>query len=177
MKGSEEFNNKDDLQKKIKPDDQYFLPIPLESQQHEVSTEDTREVKTSESGRNLEGNSRCVSVDTILITPGGRNKKKMFKGKSELVKFRCTIYEKKLLKIKAKHSGITISDYCRRAVFEKEIKERLSDDHIEIYKTLLKFHNNFKSIGNMFRRKDPKLTKEVYALANTIKAKLKNLKG
>ena len=55
-------------------------------------------------------------------------------------------------------------------LLEKEIKERLSDDHIEIYKTLHKFHNNFKSIGNMYRKKNPKLTREVYGLANLIKA-------
>jgi len=121
-------------------------------------------------------NSRCVPVGTILITPDGRNEKKeRFKGKSEWIKFRCSIYEKKLLKIKAKHSGLTLSEFCRRAVYEKEIKERLSDDHIEIYKTLVKFHNNFKSIGNMFSKKDPKLTREVYALANAIKTHLQNL--
>lgn len=121
-------------------------------------------------------NSRCVPVGTILITPDGRNEKKeRFKGKSEWIKFRCSIYEKKLLKIKAKHSGLTLSEFCRRAVYEKEIKERLSDDHIAIYKTLVKFHNNFKSIGNMFSKKDPKLTREVYALANAIKMHLQNL--
>jgi hypothetical protein len=115
-------------------------------------------------------------VGTILITPDGRNEKKeRFKGKSEWIKFRCSIYEKKLLKIKAKQSGLTLSEFCRRAVYEKEIKERLSDDHIAIYKTLVKFHNNFKSIGNMFSKKDPKLTREVYALANAIKTHLQNL--
>lgn len=126
---------------------------------------------------NLEGNSRCVPVGTILISPDGRNEKKeRFKGKSECIKFRCSIYEKKLLKIKAKNSGLTISEFCRRAAYEKEIKERLSEDLIEIYKTLVKFHNNFKWIGNMFRKKDPKLAKEVYQLANEIKDHLKKVK-
>lgn len=124
-----------------------------------------------------ESNSRCVPVGTILITPDGRNEKKeRFKGKSDCVKFRCSIYEKKMLKIKAKNSGLTISEFCRRAAFEKEIKERLSEDLIENYKTLVKFHNNFKSIGNMFRKKDPKLTKEVYKLAHEIKNHLQKVK-
>ena len=126
----------------------------------------------------LEGNARCVPVGTILIAPGGRNEKKeRFKGKSEWIKFRCSIYEKKMLRIKAKQSGLTLSEFCRKAVYEKEIKERLSDDHIEIYKTLHKFHNNFKSIGNMYRKKNPKLTREVYGLANLIKAHLEKLRG
>ncbi|WP_232228851.1 mobilization protein MbpA [Salegentibacter sp. T436] len=126
----------------------------------------------------LEGNARCVPVGTILIAPGGRNEKKeRFKGKSQWIKFRCSIYEKKMLRVKAKQSGLTLSEFCRKAIYKKGIKERLSDDHIEIYKTLHKFHNNFKSIGNMYRKKDPKLTREVYDLANLIKAHLEKLKG
>ncbi|SDS74869.1 hypothetical protein SAMN04487764_2961 [Gillisia sp. Hel1_33_143] len=140
----------------------------------EITEQNEKELSISTT--NLESNSRCVPVGTILISPDGRNEKKRFKGKSDCIKFRCSIYEKKLLKIKAKNSGLTISEFCRRAVFEKEIKERLSEDLIEIYKTLVKFHNNFKSIGNMFRKKDPKLTKEVYQLANEIKNHLKNVK-
>lgn len=123
-----------------------------------------------------ESNSRCVSVDTILIAPGGRNKKKeSFKGKTALVKFRCSRYQKKLLLIKAKHSGLSLSEFCRRASFEKNIKERLSEEHIEIFKMLTKYHNNFKSIGNMFRKKDPRLSKSVYQLADEIKLQLKKL--
>ncbi len=124
----------------------------------------------------LEGNARCVPVGTILITPDGRNEKKeRFKGKSEFIKFRCSMYEKKMLRIRAKESGLTLSEFCRRAIYEKEIKERLSDDQIVIYKTLLKYHNNFKAIGNMFRKRDPTLRNAVYNLADEIKKHLKNL--
>ncbi len=121
------------------------------------------------------GNSRCVSVDTILIAPDGRNEKKRFKGKSNLVKFRCTAFEKKLLLIKAKKSGLTMSEYCRRSAFGLDITERLSDDQIAIYKTLLQFHNNFKWIGNMFRNKDPHLSSAVYKLAEEIKSHLQKI--
>ena len=83
----------------------------------------------------LEGNARCVPVGTILITPDGRNEKKeRFKGKSEFIKFRCSIYEKKMLYIRGKQSGLSLSEFCRRAIYEKEIKERLSDEQIDIYK-------------------------------------------
>jgi hypothetical protein len=119
---------------------------------------------------------RCVSVDTKMIAPGGRKKKKMFKAKRELVKFRCSVYEKKLLLVKAKRSGLSLSEYCRQVAGEKDIKERLSDDHLEIYKSLVRFHNNFKSIGNMFRKKDPGLSKAVYTLANEIKIHLQKIK-
>ena len=118
-------------------------------------------------------NSRCVSVDTFLFAPHGRKEKRVFKGKGDLVKFRCSVYEKKLLKVKAKRSGLTLSEYIRRSLFEKEITERFTDEHIELYKMLIKYHNNFKSIGNMYKKRNPKLTQEVYDLANEIKAHLK----
>ena len=75
--------------------------------------------------------------------------------------------------IKASSSGLSLSEYIRRAVFEKEITERFKEEHIEIYKMLLKYHNNFKSIGNMYRKRNPKLTETVYELANEIKSHLK----
>jgi hypothetical protein len=113
-------------------------------------------------------------VDTFLFAPLGRKeKKRVFKGKSDLVKFRCSVYEKKLLKIKATSCGLTLSEYMRRSLFEKEISERFMEEHISIYKMLIKYHNNFKSIGNMYRKRNPKLTQEVYDLANEIKTHLK----
>ncbi|XMO88042.1 hypothetical protein AAFN75_07050 [Algibacter sp. AS12] len=88
-------------------------------------------------------NSRCVSVDTFLFAPLGRKeKKRVFKGKSDLVKFRCSVYEKKLLKIKATSCGLTLSEYMRRSLFEKGITVRFTEEHINIYKMLIKYHNN-----------------------------------
>jgi len=124
---------------------------------------------------NLNSNSRCVPVGTKMITPGGRKKKEMFKAKRVFIKFRCSVYEKKLLVVKAKRSGLTLSEYIRRVATEKTIKERLSEDHLEIYKTLVKFHNNFKYIGNMFRKKNPGLSNEVYKLAEKIKMHLQKI--
>ena len=96
--------------------------------------------------------------------------------KKENIKFRCTLFEKKILKIKAKKAGITMSEFCRKAAFEIKIIERLTDDQIEVYKMLITYHNNFKSIGNMFKKKDSNLTSEVYKLAEEIKNHLQNFK-
>lgn len=131
------------------------------------------EKKSSEKEMVLGRNSRCVSVDTFSFAPEGRKVKKVFKGKGDLVKFRCSIYEKKLLKVKAKRSGLTLSEYIRRSLFEQEITERFTEEHIELYKMLIKYHNNFKSIGNMFKKRNPKLMQTVYDLADEIKAHLK----
>ena len=160
------FKPNDDRERTVK------IPTEILSQSDSIELDMERNVTENEIivGRN----SRCVSVDTFSFAPEGRKeKKRVFKGKSDLVKFRCTIYEKKLLNIKAKQSGLSLSEYIRRSLFEQEITERFSDEHIEIYTMLIKYHNNFKSIGNMYKKRNPKLTQEVYALANEIKAHLK----
>lgn len=160
----------------IKPNDEQkqYLKIPTELLKHSDSLELDLEANSNGKEIILGRNSRCVSVDTFLFAPEGRKEKKgVFKGKKDLVKFRCSIYEKKLLNIKASSSGLSLSEYIRRAVFEKEITERFKEEHIEIYKMLIKYHNNFKSIGNMYRKRNPKLTKAIYELADEIKAHLK----
>lgn len=161
------FNISNDEQKR-------YLKIPAELLKHSDSLDLDLETDSTGTEIILGRNSRCVSVDTFLFAPEGRKEKKgVFKGKKDLVKFRCSIYEKKLLKIKASSSGLSLSEYIRRAVFEKEITERFKEEHIEIYKMLIKYHNNFKSIGNMYRKRNPKLTEAIYELADEIKAHLK----
>ena len=127
----------------------------------------------SETEMVLGRNARCVSVDTFSFAPLGRKEKTVFKGKGDLVKFRCTVYEKKLLKVKSKRSGLSLSEYIRRSLFDQEITERFSDEHIQLYKMLIKYHNNFKAIGNMYRKRNPKLVETVYNLADEIKTHLK----
>jgi hypothetical protein len=96
--------------------------------------------------------------------------------KREFVQFRCTVYEKKLLKVKARKSGLSLSEFCRRAAFEDQIIERLTEEQIEAYKMLVKYENNFKRIGNMFRRRNPRLAKEVSQLADEIRMHLLSFK-
>ena len=149
------------------------LKIPTEVLGQSDSLELDLEKDLSENEMLVGRNSRCVSVDTFSFAPLGRKGKKVFKGKGDLVKFRCSVYEKKLLKVKSKRSGLTLSEYIRRSLFEQEITERFTEEHINIYKMLIKYHNNFKSIGNMYKKRNPKLTQEVYDLANEIKWHLK----
>ena len=92
--------------------------------------------------------------------------------KKEFVQFRCSIYEKKLLRVKADRSGLSISEYCRRAAFDDRIIERLSQEQIEMYKMLSRYETNFKLIGNMFRKRNPKLANEVVELASEIRRHL-----
>ena len=160
-----------------KPKTTVVIPSKALQKKDSILPEDLEEIVSTKDHDYWNNNARCVSVDTKMIAPDGRKKKKeLFKGKRELVKFRCSVYEKKLLQVKAKRSGLTLSEYCRKVAAEKDIKERLYDEQLDIYKTLVKFHNNFKAIGNMFRKKDPKLSAAVYKLADEIKAHLQNVK-
>lgn len=98
------------------------------------------------------------------------------KMKKEFVQFRCSVYEKKLLKVKARKSGLSISEYCRRAAFDDRIVERMTDEQIEAYKLLVKYQRNFKLITNMFRKRNPRLAEETAQLAKEIRQHLLNFK-
>jgi len=96
--------------------------------------------------------------------------------KNKTVRFRCTTYEQKLLKVKARKAGLSLSEYCRRAAFDDRIIERLGEDQIAMYKMLVNYQNNFIRIGNMFKKRNPKLSDEVTQLAKEIKDHLYNFK-
>ncbi|MGW9684874.1 mobilization protein MbpA [Flagellimonas sp. 2504JD1-5] len=98
------------------------------------------------------------------------------KVKSKTVRFRCTTYEQKLLKVKARKAGLSVSEYCRRAAFDDRIIERLTEDQIAMYKMFVDYQNNFIRIGNMFKKRNPKLSEEVNQLAKEIKDHLFNFK-
>lgn len=59
---------------------------------------------------------------------------------------------------------------------EDRIVERLTEEQLKVYKTLVQYHNNFKRISNMFRKRNPKLADEVAQLAREIKTHLYNFK-
>ena len=96
--------------------------------------------------------------------------------KKEIIKFRCTRIDKKRLKIRAKRAGLTVSEFCRRAALDVKIKERFSDEQIVFYKTLVRYHNNFRSVANLYKNKSPMFSKELENLALEIKERLQDFK-
>lgn len=96
--------------------------------------------------------------------------------KNKKIEFRCSLYEKKLLKVKAKKAGLSLSEFCRKSAFDKSISERLTEEQIENYKMLIKYHNSFKSIGNLIKTKHPELYQKVFQTADEIKNHLQNFK-
>ncbi|WP_350289217.1 mobilization protein MbpA [uncultured Croceitalea sp.] len=94
--------------------------------------------------------------------------------KREHIQFRCSIYEKKMLRLKAKRAGLSLSEYCRGSALGHTIIERLTTEQLEHYSMLVKYRNNFERIGNMFKKRDPRLAKEVGELAKKIRGHLYN---
>lgn len=111
----------------------------------------------------------CGHKDDLALLPKVAKTKKM---KRRIIKFRCTVYEKKLLIVKAKKAGLSLSEYCRRSAFEDRIVERLSEEQIAVYQMLVKYKINFKRIANMFKKHNPKLANEVLQLAEEIQTHL-----
>lgn len=101
---------------------------------------------------------------------------KLRKMKNQKIEFRCTLFEKKLLKVKAKKAGLTLSEFCRKSANDKVISERLTEDQITVYKMLIQYHNYFKSIGNLIKNKHPDLYQKVFQTADEIKNHLNNFK-
>ena len=96
--------------------------------------------------------------------------------KKTYIKFRCSIYEKKLLRKRAERAGLSLSEYCRSSALGHTIIERLTEEQLDHYKMLVKYKGNFTRIGNMFRKHNPKLTSEVEKLAEEIRTHLYNFK-
>ena len=96
--------------------------------------------------------------------------------KRTYIKFRCSIYEKKLLRKRAERAGISLSEYCRSSAFGNSIIERLTEEQLTHYKMLVNYKNNFTRIGNMFKKNNPKLANEVEKLAEEIRTHLYNFK-
>ena len=92
------------------------------------------------------------------------------------IEFVCSSYEKKIIKIKAKKAGLKTADYCRKSALNKDIKAILTEEQVLFYRMLIKYHNNFKSIGNLMKKKEPGLFKLTSEVANEIKEHLTNFR-
>ena len=115
----------------------------------------------------------CCHKRQSCFAPEGRKEEKM---KRDYIIFRCSVYEKKVLKKRAQRAGISLSEYCRSSAFGNNIIERLTEEQLEYYAMLVKYKNNFTRIGNIFKKRNPKLTNEVEQLAEEIRKHLYNFK-
>lgn len=94
--------------------------------------------------------------------------------KTKIIKFRADAFEEKLIKVKAKESGLSLSDYVRRCALNRTLPKILTTEELEIYKDLKKYHQNFASIGNLFKKGEyPTLVSEIKKVKKELSEHLK----
>ena len=74
--------------------------------------------------------------------------------KTKRIEIRLEIFEEKLLKLKARETGLCVSQYIRHCALDKKIPKQLNESELEVYRDLKKFYNNFSSISNLLKKGD-----------------------
>lgn len=95
-------------------------------------------------------------VHTLLAhSRWSRDFKKVFKmNKTKRIEIRLTLLEEKLLKIKARETGLPVSTYVRNSALGKKLPKQLNESELEAYRELKKFYNNFSAISNLLKKGD-----------------------
>lgn len=96
--------------------------------------------------------------------------------KEEYIKFRCSPLEKAIIEEKAKLSGQSVSSFCRSSALNKKIGFKLTEEELQAYEMLVKYHNNFSRITNLLPNKDTELVNEITTTVQEIKQHLQKFK-
>ncbi len=97
--------------------------------------------------------------------------------KNEIIKFRVSKIEKRIIEKKSERAGLSVSEFIRRLTFEKELKAKLTPEEIECYLLLTKYGDNFRRIKNLFSKGDMTAMKiETLEAVKLIKGHLKKFK-
>jgi hypothetical protein len=83
--------------------------------------------------------------------------------KNEEIKFRCTPFEKSIIKQKAFQTGKTVSEYCRIQSIRGKVvsKPKLTEEEKSFFRSLQTHNGNFTKIGNYIKNKAPELIPEI----------------
>ncbi len=96
--------------------------------------------------------------------------------KKKIIKYRCTALEKAIIKKKAANSGQSISSFCRSSALGQKIAYKLTDEELQAYQMLVKYHNNFTAISNLLKKKDSAFAKAVLEMIGELKIHLNKFK-
>ncbi len=96
--------------------------------------------------------------------------------KTKYISFRISNIEKKAITMAAKETGLSTSEFARRAALNMKVTLRFSPEEMEVYKNLHVFHRNFKAISNLVKsdyfRKNDTILLELEEMIKQIKAHL-----
>jgi hypothetical protein len=96
--------------------------------------------------------------------------------RTEKMQFRLTKLERKIVELEAKELHLSVSDLCRFAVMHVQVYKPLSDEEIEIYRTLIRYKTAFDRTANYFKNSDPRFAGELLSIARELKEHLQKFK-
>lgn len=91
------------------------------------------------------------------------------------IKFRCTPFEKATIEVKAQNAGLKVAEFARATALEKKITYKLTEEELEVYKTLAEFRSNFNRIGSLIKS-NTDIKTDVISLIKLLDEKLKQFK-
>lgn len=109
------------------------------------------------------------------LKTGFREIKKQVSLKRKKIEFRCSSLEKAIIEKKAEKTGLSVSEYCRNAALSRQLKNRLDNQELAVYKNLTTYAINFTRIGNLLKNKDSQFAKEISKTVKAIREHLKKL--
>ena len=96
--------------------------------------------------------------------------------RDQSIQFMVTHLEKKAVQLNAEKLNTNVSNLCRQSLFNIRIYKPLSDDDIEVYKTLVRYKTDFDRIATYFKNSDPHFADEVLRVARELKEHLQKFK-
>ncbi|MCG6188027.1 plasmid mobilization protein [Maribellus maritimus] len=97
--------------------------------------------------------------------------------KTKYISFRISNIEKKAITMAAKETGLSTSEFSRRAALNMKVTLRFTPEEMEVYKNLHIYHRNFKVIGNLVKsdyfKKNDIILLELEEVIKLIKTHLK----
>jgi len=96
--------------------------------------------------------------------------------KTKNILIRVNLFDEKLIKVKAKDCGLSVSEYIRRCALNKSVPRTMDSEELQAYKDLKKFYNNFTAISNYLKHGDhQKMIAEIEDLKTTLKEHLNKI--
>lgn len=102
--------------------------------------------------------------------------KKIVKRSNRIVA-RVSPLEKKVVQLSAEKCGLTESDYLRKSALHQKIKLRLSEEELEVLKTLTDYRSNFQRLANLINKRSDmqEVRQELNQTIKSIDEQLKKL--
>lgn len=102
-------------------------------------------------------------------------RKKTIATRNQELKFRVFTLEKQVIEQMAQVAGMSVSAYLRSSAMNRQLRQRLSQDEIEILQMLRGYRHHFRLLSNLIKDKEPGVKQTLEQLISGIDEQLKKL--